>query len=158
MTQRTVSINSSSFQSTHPHGVRQRGFCKGIIFDLFQSTHPHGVRQQFNADYFAKVLFQSTHPHGVRPRHKQLERCILSFNPRTHTGCDLKPERFRIEFKVSIHAPTRGATQRFVFLSVPYLVSIHAPTRGATKFNHLVNGGIAVSIHAPTRGATLVPR
>ena len=35
------------------------------------------------------ILFQSTHPHGVRPRHSQ---------------------KFGCSFVVSIHAPTRGAT------------------------------------------------
>ena len=80
---------------------------------------------------------------------------------------------------VSIHAPTRGATQ------IPYSdgrasiefqsthphgvrprvtafrkrmirVSIHAPTRGATFDNDGVVAIIGVSIHAPTRGATAV--
>ena len=33
---------------------------------------------------------------------------------------------------VSIHAPTRGATNRFIPIYYGYNVSIHAPTRGAT--------------------------
>ena len=34
--------------------------------------------------------------------------------------------------RVSIHAPTRGATQQAAQASLELHVSIHAPTRGAT--------------------------
>ena len=33
--------------------------------------------------------FQSTHPHGVRRDDRTLAKQNRSFNPRTHTGCDL---------------------------------------------------------------------
>ena len=36
------------------------------------------------------------------------------------------------ELTVSIHAPTRGATEADRPIIIPYVVSIHAPTRGAT--------------------------
>ena len=36
----------------------------------------------------------------------------VSFNPRTHEGCDLTYRQFLNYPKVSIHAPTRGATVR----------------------------------------------
>ena len=55
---------------------------------------------------------------------------------------------------VSIHAPTRGATDVYANFADYYRVSIHAPTRGATfeeSFGKLTD---TVSIHAPTRGAT----
>ena len=57
-------------------------------------------------------LFQSTHPRGVRRWrgnvHKEVRLC---FNPRTHAGCDLSNFGVRVVYaKVSIHAPTRGAT------------------------------------------------
>ena len=32
----------------------------------FQSTHPHGVRQLKALLLRSSILFQSTHPHGVR--------------------------------------------------------------------------------------------
>ena len=35
--------------------------------------------------------------------------------------------------RISIHAPTRGATARRVQKTGRYTISIHAPTRGATK-------------------------
>ena len=77
---------------------------------------------------------------------------------------------------VSIHAPARGATRRYLCLTCSAPVSIHAPARGATitaqlwgqvsafqsthphgvrhqdeTFRHRVR---VVSIHAPARGAT----
>ena len=77
---------------------------------------------------------------------------------------------------ISIHAPTRGATEiiykpRAVInyfnprshegsddivesTSFTLLISIHAPTRGATCFISYSPFFISISIHAPTRGAT----
>ena len=78
---------------------------------MFQSTHPHGVRQIRNTQYDLALLFQSTHPHGVR---------LNIFAQINHI------------YHVSIHAPTRGATDRKRGVLSGTLVSIHAPTRGAT--------------------------
>ena len=55
---------------------------------LFQSTHPHGVRRTFALPFSFPNEFQSTHPHGVRPFSSSLVQDVKSFNPRTHTGCD----------------------------------------------------------------------
>ena len=101
------------------------------------------------------------------------------FNPRTHTGCDPLHKICNAKItKVSIHAPTRGATEDFICARSFGQVSIHAPTRGAThqckdagedsqKFQSTHPHGVRplhpckavairyVSIHAPTRGATL---
>ena len=79
------------------------------------------------------------------------------FNPRTHTGCDFIRSVKHLIVRVSIHAPTRGATRRYPV--DPFLrggVSIHAPTRGATAYRLLsLPKPHRVSIHAPTRGATV---
>ena len=55
---------------------------------------------------------------------------------------------------VSIHAPTRGATQINAHVLGMTDVSIHAPTRGATELVKSPEQLLFVSIHAPTRGAT----
>ena len=55
---------------------------------------------------------------------------------------------------VSIHAPTRGATQGIRTYQLGVKVSIHAPTRGATFYGGADASAVWVSIHAPTRGAT----
>ena len=56
-------------------------------------------------------MFQSTHPRGVR-LFMASNRCeSKGFNPRTHAGCDPGPRTpYNRHSRVSIHAPTRGAT------------------------------------------------
>ena len=102
----------------------------------------------------------------------------LDFNPRSHKGSDgdsysicqynqrfqstlpqgerqWKPLEIWMEKKISIHAPTRGATSGSVELRNPHWISIHAPTRGATARKAEEGAASLISIHAPTRGATL---
>ena len=142
------------FQSTHPHGVRP-AYQDLIIPDSeFQSTHPHGVRLLALSSSYPLLRFQSTHPHGVRPRTFAPCRCLDCFNPRTHTGCDNAWSKALPLRRVSIHAPTRGATTAYRSLMAYCAVSIHAPTRGATLFLGVRAEPFRVSIHAPTRGAT----
>ena len=57
------------------------------------------------------MMFQSTRPHGARPDWDYYRRVAIG---------------------VSIHAPTRGATQVSICFDRLHGVSIHAPTRGAT--------------------------
>ena len=103
----------------------------------------------------------------------------LDFNPRSREGSDTPqvirfingcifqstlPRRERrticgfvaSQFKISIHAPAKGATCRngFFFPDL-HIISIHAPAKGAT-------GGVmetmqekVISIHAPAKGATI---
>ena len=105
------------------------------VSTVFQSTHPHGVRRFVDNTYWlTHNKFQSTHPHGVR-RCSQNGLCLgICFNPRTHTGCDGSWLElfFRYLSRVSIHAPTRGATRLCYPIGYGNYVSIHAPTRGAT--------------------------
>ena len=100
------------------------------------------------------------------------------FNPRAHAGRDVLARYDFRHDRVSIHAPTRGATRkggeirplpsfqstrpRGARQSASLLnfaevgVSIHAPTRGATLAAGSFTYIIFVSIHAPTRGATVL--
>ena len=81
--------------------------------------------------------FQSTPPRGGRHRLAEYPRSI---------------------YRVSIHAPARGATgiKRVYLFDLD--VSIHAPARGATQdLDPSIEVTVYVSIHAPARGATPVP-
>ena len=100
------------------------------------------------------MKFQSTHPRGVRRDNKEQCKEHKSFNPRTHEGCDAEVNSVPPIGRVSIHAPTRGATRWWLPPSSLPRVSIHAPTRGATNLSYTAPGYDFVSIHAPTRGAT----
>ena len=62
--------------------------------------------------------------------------------------------RAKREAQISIHAPTRGATEAGRCAGKPYKISIHAPTRGATGPGKPRAWVPFISIHAPTRGAT----
>ena len=81
----------------------------------FQSTHPRGVRRYVFAEVRTFWSFQSTHPRGVRR--------ILNLQPK--------------RTKVSIHAPTWGATIKVSDIPHRAKVSIHAPTWGATSYDHV---------------------
>jgi len=98
--------------------------------------------------------FQSTPPRGGRRGRCRRRRSSARFNPRPHAGGDKQRNPYSHARDVSIHAPTRGATNMPMGSPRVRNVSIHAPTRGAThgKDGHFTTEN--VSIHAPTRGAT----
>ena len=146
--------------------------------DKFQSTHPHRVRLM---GVLPRKQFGDVSIHAPTQGATHSERlacyCYASFNPRTHTGCDLLPPQQQgkkdcfnprthtgcdithsqespraIKFQSTHPHGVRhwlliGATQSLI-------VSIHAPTRGATWRNAHQIAIDYVSIHAPTRGAT----
>ena len=58
---------------------------------------------------------------------------IANFNPRTHVGCDVAITAGLSATRISIHAPTWGATRPLYFLHSVTTISIHAPTWGATS-------------------------
>ena len=83
-----------------------------LLTSWFQSTHPLGVRPMMMIVTSCSSQFQSTHPLGMRLYYGN-DRCKSS--------------------RVSIHAPTRGATNKADPVLHRHDVSIHAPTRGAAK-------------------------
>ena len=124
---------------------------------------------------FAPMVFQSTHPRRVRLWQSWEPLTSISFNPRTHVGCDhgrsVRPQ----QHYVSIHAPTQDATPSSEEESDPY--SFNPRTHvGCDKIEHnqhlhqgsfnprthvgcdtsltILKIGVGVSIHAPTQGAT----
>ena len=102
----------------------------------------------------ATEAFQSTPPRGERPAISSFRGNVIRFNPRPHAGSDFDLDYLTTIADVSIHAPTRGATDPLPEDGQSWQVSIHAPTRGATPFLSLASRLSIVSIHAPTRGAT----
>mgnify|MGYP005763444197 CR=1 FL=1 len=125
--------NRIIFQSTLPRGERQRSICMTMRNTRFQSTLPRGERRI--RDFLNRFLriFQSTLPRGERPEYIKNDVLVL---------------------KISIHAPTRGATFAYFERQKTYAISIHAPTRGATSTSQEREVTTNISIHAPTRGAT----
>ena len=77
--------------------------------------------------------FQSTLPREERRERLQSASQHSYFNPRSHERSDVKQTRTAIDFAISIHAPTRGATNKSRTKNGYPAISIHAPTRGATS-------------------------
>ena len=102
----------STFQSTHPHGVRLDGVSVSEILDEVSIHAPS---------------------RGATGSRRQNLSSWVRFNPRTLTGCD---SSYTVQQQgshgVSIHAPSRGATDKTNPNQKHLTVSIHAPSRGAT--------------------------
>ena len=145
------------FQSTHPHGVRQSQIefyveltKVSIHAPTRGATHPEF---QKNVDDLvsihaptrgATVLSRS----GIRPMvsfnprthtgcdfvSKANPTMTCRFNPRTHTGCDLRISRHRPSTVLSFQSTHPHGVRRYVIRRIlrRAVVSIHAPTRGAT--------------------------
>ena len=146
-----------AFQSTHPRGVRlwwpvcvtrptcsfnprTHAGCDGgqtiTVGDTgVVSIHaPTRGATRPAATSINTTTFQSTHPRGVRLATPDIVLSDIGFNPRTHAGCDLHNSCHKgRDERVSIHAPTRGATHPLRYSGHQPRVSIHAPTRGATR-------------------------
>ena len=120
------------FQSTRPRGARPASGRPIMAALLFQSTRPRGARRpqppkqshvlvvsihaptrgatRCSSPSRKGAVFQSTRPRGARLRAPGSAKRIESFNPRAHAGRDTREIRRDFTVRVSIHAPTRGAT------------------------------------------------
>ena len=107
----TISDVLTEFQSTRPRGARHKSSIFLVHGFQFQSTRPRGARPWRLSSYPCSWrLFQSTRPRGARLSVSILLIRSSSFNPRAHVGRD-KGQLYGINtLKVSIHAPTWGAT------------------------------------------------
>ena len=134
-TRASVIVSSTvSFQSTLPRGERQKiaGF-PGSNW-RFQSTLPRGERRSTASGLsgFSSNFNPRSHEGSDAGRGYRAGRC-RNFNPRSHEGSDLGISLVQIcPTLISIHAPTRGATEPQGIGMSELLISIHAPTRGAT--------------------------
>ena len=104
------------------------------------------------------MMFQSTLPRRERLSTVQLPTTSGGFNPRSHEGSDpYRPSSTHGRRRVSIHAPTKGATRDAAdgFWVLPFQSTLPRRER-----HHLCTHNSrprAVSIHAPTKGATDLP-
>ena len=126
--------------------------------EIFQSTLPRGERRPDPDDL---PLFSGISIHAPPRSHEGSDlfqlltsQGLLYFNPRSHEGSDIDEAQLLFNSRISIHAPTRGATCLCLDKYRLIHISIHAPTRGATTGSGNLFGDSIISIHAPTRGAT----
>ena len=81
-------------------------------------------------------------------------KAISYFNPRSHEGSDECDEFMNQQFIISIHAPTRGATQTDRIRD-RQSYNFNPRSHEGSDYNvQLYAAAVTISIHAPTRGAT----
>ena len=99
------------FQSTRPRGARLSPGPTTPSPGMFQSTRPRGARLSRAPVIRALEAFQSTRPRGARQKSVRYFSWRSGFNPRAHAGRDQADRGRQWSARVSIHAPTRGATK-----------------------------------------------
>ena len=105
------SYHQPKFQSTHPLGVR---LLRSILSEPDRGFNPRthsGCDIREDAKYNYLLSFNPRTHSGCDFYASLLLATRRSFNPRTHSGCDSKTSEKAFCINVSIHAPTRGATQ-----------------------------------------------
>jgi len=78
----------------------------------------------------AVTMFQFTRPRGARRKRKEPRHGKQSFNSRAHAGRDETGRQVGSQKEVSIHAPTRGATDKLKPFGVEFTFQFTRP-RGA---------------------------
>ena len=127
-------LSGSYFNPRSHERSDRRSTCLPSEGYLFQSTLPREERRSFYRQNILFCLFQSTLPREERLLHPKPLTSRLYFNPRSHERSDLK-EEYYIRTKEDDFNPRshERSDQCFVFAAVFLaLISIHAPTRGAT--------------------------
>ena len=144
---------------------------------MFQFTPPRKGRRLKIQFISTSYLFQFTPPRKGRPRCRNMPQERMSFNSRPHARGDLWLFTSKMRCRVSIHAPTQGATIDPVNWRLKSMFQFTPPRKGrpygrralladSTGFNSrphargdMLTGqrwaDMVVSIHAPTQGATL---
>ena len=145
------------FQSTLPRGERldKRSYKKEFQhISIHAPTRGATLRRR---EQTKQIRDFNPRSHEGSDLHRQL--LIFSrryFNPRSHEGSDFSTAilaHLAENFNPRSH---EGSDNKMATLLVPYRISIHAPTRGATDSSGYHNTQNLISIHAPTRGATLL--
>ena len=78
-----------------------------------------------------------------------------NFNPRSHEGSDILGTSEIVEIYIfQSTLPRRERQSAIMANDVPMDISIHAPTKGATNTKPFLFNVSHISIHAPTKGAT----
>ena len=173
------SIGERCFNPRAHEGRDRHLRAKCYIWDLFQSTRPRGARHvRLRREVLRRPVSIHAPTRGATWRSSYAGTPATCFNPRAHEGRDLgkaqgggTADRFQSTRPRGARRGRDGACQH------GGRVSIHAPTRGATRgrgagtrtrgcFNPRAHEGrdsppspvssarCPVSIHAPTRGAT----
>ena len=118
------------------------------------NPHSHEGSDQDKFDKrMEKCQFQSTLPRRERQLLPKFLTNFQYFNPHSHEGSDIRWKKGEID-SISIHTPTKGATDHRSKTKHVRSISIHTPTKGATATRGVRQLTTTISIHTPTKGAT----
>ena len=98
----------------------------------FQFTRPRGARPETSSSRGSRRTFQFTRPRGARLSKFETLKEVVKFQFTRPRGARLRHLWTFGILRVSIHAPTGGATRKEGTGVRQATVSIHAPTGGAT--------------------------
>ena len=122
------------FQSTHPRGVRQHIGQRLFDATSFNPRTHEGCDILIVSYYIYFICFNPRTHEGCDFGDGSLLHPGRSFNPRTHEGCDRNCATMSRGFLLFQSTHPRGVRQASSTKSnIPLSVSIHAPTRGATQ-------------------------
>ena len=114
----TPDLLSLLFQSTLPRGERRSLQRRSPLTKTFQSTLPRGERQKSSHRRYWTCNFNPRSHEGSDGSSLSLTCSTANFNPRSHEGSDCVVFVTATTYgRISIHAPTRGAT--FVKATAP---------------------------------------
>ena len=103
-----------------------------LSIDFNPRSHERSDNIQ-NLTFALTKRFQSTLPREERRCMRvRIAAPLCNFNPRSHERSDSNGLMMFDDTLISIHAPTRGATNASISQCCNVVISIHAPTRGAT--------------------------
>ena len=127
------------FQSTRPRGARPRRRNKCHRNRSF-NPRAHAGRDPDRGSCLYYKPFQSTRPRGARPLHLSTLSASPCFNPRAHAGRDDLATVMSDAQEFQSTRP-RGARRKTRGMRGHEKVSIHAPTRGATISRCMIDSG-----------------
>jgi len=154
-------LNSlKTFQSTRPRRARLYNQINNpVAIPVSIHAPTQGATFQFPAFQRPVHRFNPRAHAGRDKTARSLLSSVSRFNPRAHAGRDQRKTVKSLQrTRFQSTRPRRARLIGQMCFPLEYLVSIHAPTQGAT-FSVLTQlKDITVSIHAPTQGATTVFR
>ena len=126
-----------------------------ILIERISIHAPTRGATRSSSSTFRLLLFQSTLPREERRLWRWLCKHKRYFNPRSHERSDALASYFGTRTDISIHAPTRGATDYRRFnMSIKKNFNPRSHERSDGNCYTLTSNS-GISIHAPTRGATV---
>ena len=134
----SVIVNDKVISNFNPRSREGSDLClcfRKLLLSVFQSTLPRRERHFLILDTVKVSLFQSTLPRRERQKHF---------------------DRLRREFKISIHAPAKGATFAFVKNHGREENFNPRSREGSDKPLLATYTVLMISIHAPAKGATAI--